>query len=64
LYASSDEVPPSSFQISTVCPFFRYEDGMYAERQGYMLAGLDLGVGEKVYGLGERFGPLVTAPPD
>jgi alpha-D-xyloside xylohydrolase len=23
-----------------------------------MLAGLDLGVGEKVYGLGERFGPL------
>lgn len=37
----------------------RYEDGMYAERQGYMLTGLDLGVGEKVYGLGERFGPLV-----
>lgn len=36
----------------------RYEDGMFAERQGYMLAGLDLGVGEKVYGLGERFGPL------
>lgn len=36
----------------------RYEDGIYAERQGYMLAGLDLGVGEKVYGLGERFGPL------
>ncbi|KAJ6008065.1 Alpha-xylosidase [Penicillium herquei] len=37
----------------------RYEDGIYAERQGYMLIELDLGVGEKVYGLGERFGPLV-----
>ncbi|KAJ5545218.1 Aldolase-type TIM barrel [Penicillium sp. DV-2018c] len=37
---------------------YRYEDGMYAERQGYMLVGLDLSVGEKVYGLGERFGPL------
>ncbi|KAJ5375230.1 Aldolase-type TIM barrel [Penicillium concentricum] len=37
----------------------RYDDGIYAETQGYMLAGLDLGVGEKVYGLGERFGPLV-----
>jgi alpha-D-xyloside xylohydrolase len=38
---------------------YRFEDGIYAERQGYMLAELDLGVGEKVYGLGERFGPLV-----
>ncbi|KAJ5088332.1 Alpha-xylosidase [Penicillium angulare] len=37
---------------------YRFEDGLYAERQGYMLLGLDLGVGEKVYGLGERFGPL------
>ncbi|KAI2790328.1 Alpha-xylosidase [Penicillium oxalicum] len=37
----------------------RYEDGIYAEKQGYMLAELDLGVGERVYGLGERFGPLV-----
>ncbi|KAJ5701800.1 Alpha-xylosidase [Penicillium malachiteum] len=37
----------------------KYEDGIYAERQGYMLVELDLGVGEKVYGLGERFGPLV-----
>ncbi|KAJ5605769.1 Aldolase-type TIM barrel [Penicillium lagena] len=38
---------------------YRFEDGIYAERQGYMLAELDLGVGEKVYGLGERFGPFV-----
>lgn len=36
----------------------RYEDGLYATRQGYMLAELDLSVGEKVYGLGERFGPF------
>ncbi|CRG88668.1 Alpha-xylosidase [Talaromyces islandicus] len=37
----------------------RYEDGMFMERQGYMLAGLDIGVGEKLYGLGERFSPFV-----
>ena len=37
---------------------YSHGDGIFAEREGYMLAGLDLGVGEKVYGLGERFGPL------
>lgn len=37
----------------------RFEDGLFFERQGYMLAGLDLGVGENLYGLGERFGPFV-----
>lgn len=37
----------------------RYTDGMYMEHQGYMLAELDLGVNEKLYGLGERFGPFV-----
>ncbi|KAK2758972.1 hypothetical protein FQN54_003070 [Arachnomyces sp. PD_36] len=37
----------------------RWDDGIFFERQGYMLAALDLGVGEKVYGLGERFGPFV-----
>ena len=36
-----------------------YEDGLYREREGYMLAALDLGVHEKLYGLGERFGPFV-----
>ncbi|RAL13749.1 putative sugar hydrolase [Aspergillus homomorphus CBS 101889] len=37
----------------------RWDDGIFFERQGYMLAALDLGVGEKVYGLGERFGPFI-----
>ncbi|KAK2782710.1 hypothetical protein FQN53_009634 [Emmonsiellopsis sp. PD_33] len=37
----------------------RFEDGIFFEREGYMLAALDLGVGEKLYGLGERFGPFV-----
>jgi alpha-D-xyloside xylohydrolase len=37
----------------------RFKDGLFFERQGYMLAELDLGVGEKLYGLGERFGPFV-----
>ncbi|KAI9373582.1 glycosyl hydrolases family 31-domain-containing protein [Aspergillus egyptiacus] len=37
----------------------RFEDGIFFERQGYMLAELDLGVREKLYGLGERFGPFV-----
>ncbi|KAL3476262.1 glycosyl hydrolases family 31-domain-containing protein [Aspergillus californicus] len=37
----------------------RFQDGIFFERQGYMLAELDVGVGEKLYGLGERFGPFV-----
>lgn len=37
----------------------RWEDGLYIEHEGYMLAELDLGVNEKLYGLGERFGPFV-----
>ena len=37
----------------------KWEDGIFIEREGYMLAALDLGVGEKLYGLGERFGPFV-----
>ncbi|PYH76221.1 hypothetical protein BO82DRAFT_396297 [Aspergillus uvarum CBS 121591] len=37
----------------------RWDDGIFFERQGYMLAALDLGVGEKLYGLGERFGPFI-----
>ncbi|KAI9734634.1 MAG: hypothetical protein M1834_002235 [Cirrosporium novae-zelandiae] len=36
-----------------------YEDGLYRERKGYMFAALDLGVGEKLYGLGERFGSFI-----
>uniref|UniRef100_A0A093VPU6 alpha-D-xyloside xylohydrolase n=1 Tax=Talaromyces marneffei PM1 TaxID=1077442 RepID=A0A093VPU6_TALMA len=37
----------------------RWSDGLYVEHQGYMLAELNLGVNEKLYGLGERFGPFV-----
>ncbi|KAK2799378.1 hypothetical protein FQN50_008484 [Emmonsiellopsis sp. PD_5] len=36
-----------------------YEDGLFRERKGYMLAELDLGVHEHLYGLGERFGPFI-----
>jgi alpha-D-xyloside xylohydrolase len=32
---------------------------MYSQRDHYLLLGLDLSVHEKVYGLGERFGPFV-----
>ena len=37
----------------------KFDDALYMERQGWMLAALDLGVNEKIYGLGERFGPFV-----
>ncbi|RAO73998.1 uncharacterized protein BHQ10_010010 [Talaromyces amestolkiae] len=37
----------------------RWSDGLYIEHEGYMLAELNLGVNEKLYGLGERFGPFV-----
>ncbi|KAL4927002.1 putative sugar hydrolase [Aspergillus undulatus] len=40
-------------------PKSRWEDGIFFEREGYTLAELDLGVGEKLYGLGERFGPFI-----
>ncbi|PKY02981.1 putative sugar hydrolase [Aspergillus campestris IBT 28561] len=36
-----------------------YRDGIFLERQGHMLLGLDLNISEKLYGLGERFGPFV-----
>jgi len=36
-----------------------YSEGLYRGQKGYMTTNLDLGVGELVYGLGERFGPLV-----
>lgn len=34
-------------------------DSLYAETQNYILLELDVSVGEKIYGLGERFGPFV-----
>ncbi|KAL4754479.1 hypothetical protein BDW72DRAFT_127854 [Aspergillus terricola var. indicus] len=40
-------------------PKSQLSDGIFYERQGYTLAELDLSVGERLYGLGERFGPFV-----
>ena len=40
-------------------PVYKVSDGLYAQRQHYMLLELDLSVNEKIYGLGERFGPFV-----
>jgi alpha-D-xyloside xylohydrolase len=37
----------------------RFEDQHFMQTKGYMLAGLDISIGEKLYGLGERFGPLI-----
>lgn len=37
----------------------KWEDGIFFERKPYMLAALDLRAGEKMYGLGERFGPFI-----
>lgn len=37
----------------------RFDDEHFMQYKGHMLAGLDIGIGEKLYGLGERFGPLV-----
>ncbi|KAJ5101569.1 Aldolase-type TIM barrel [Penicillium alfredii] len=41
---------------------YRPEDGLCAERQGYILAALDLGVREKIYGLGHRRQSHVDSP--
>ena len=38
---------------------YRIEEGMYAQEENYILLELDLAVNEKIYGLGERFGPFV-----
>ena len=39
-------------------PNYNLHDGLYAERAHYILLELDLSVHEKIYGLGERFGPF------
>ena len=44
---------------STNTPHYNPSDGLYAERENYMLVSLDLSVHEKIYGLGERFGPFI-----
>lgn len=40
-------------------PRYNIQDGLYAQRAHYILLELDLAVHEKVYGLGERFGPFI-----
>lgn len=40
-------------------PSYNAADQLYAERDTYLLLALDLSVHEKIYGLGERFGPFV-----
>jgi alpha-D-xyloside xylohydrolase len=44
---------------STNTPTYNPSDQLYAERTNYLLLALDLSVHEKIYGLGERFGPFV-----
>lgn len=38
---------------------YKYGDGLFNEKEHYILLELDLSVHEKIYGLGERFGPYV-----
>lgn len=40
-------------------PGFQYDHELYAERKHHVLVEFDLAVGEKIYGLGERFGNFV-----
>lgn len=44
---------------TTNTPKYDASEGMYAESENYILLELDLSVNEKIYGLGERFGPFV-----
>jgi alpha-D-xyloside xylohydrolase len=38
---------------------YKASDGLYSQRDHYILLELDLSVHEKLYGLGERFGPFI-----
>jgi alpha-D-xyloside xylohydrolase len=40
-------------------PNYKASDGLYSQRDHYILLELDLSVNEKLYGLGERFGPFI-----
>lgn len=44
---------------NTDTPSYDVSEGLYAESQNFILLELDLSVGEKIYGLGERFGAFV-----
>lgn len=55
--SSNPSDSPREYATNTISdPYHRAKGG---ERKSYMKVGMDLGVGEKVYGLGERFGPWV-----
>ncbi|KAL2431430.1 Alpha-xylosidase [Exophiala dermatitidis] len=47
------------FVSSRDTPTYSIADGLYAEEKNYMLLEFDISVHEQIYGLGERFGPLV-----
>jgi alpha-D-xyloside xylohydrolase len=47
------------FAVSTATPKYKLEEGMFAQTENYIMLELDLSVGEKIFGLGERFGPFV-----
>lgn len=40
-------------------PSYTISDGQFADQKNYMLLEFDLSVHEKIYGLGERFGPFI-----
>ena len=48
-----------AYVTSQDTPRYKAGDGRYAERENCILLELDLSVHEKIYGLGERFGPFV-----
>lgn len=47
------------FVSSRLTDAYAPHDGQFVDRKNYMLIELDLSVHEKIYGLGERFGPFV-----
>jgi alpha-D-xyloside xylohydrolase len=48
-----------AFVEDSTSPTYLASDQLYAEKDNYVLFSLDLSVSEKIYGLGERFGPFV-----
>ncbi len=47
------------YTTSRNTPSYVMSDGIYAEQANYITFHLDLSVHEKIYGLGERFGPFI-----
>lgn len=48
-----------AFVQDSTSPTYLATDELYAEKDTYLLFSLDLSVSEKLYGLGERFGPFI-----